>query len=328
MYDVVTFGSACWDVFIKSKNISVAKNKEFVSGEGICFNLGSKVEVDEIYFNSGGGGTNTAATFVNQGLKAAYVGKVGCDLAGQEIVKELNERKIDAQFVFKTKKKPTNYSVVLKTQKGLDRTILVYRGASEFLTKNDINWAKLKRAKWFYLAPLSDNLAKETKNIVNFAVKNKIKIALNPSSEQLKLSQNALEEIISKIDILLLNQEEAAILTKIKYDEEKAIFKKLDNLCPGIAIMTKGPNGLVVSNGKTLFSAPGVRTRVIDNTGAGDALGSGFLAGFIKSKGEIEEGIKLGLANSISCIRSMGAKGGLLGKNDKLNKIKIKKKNL
>lgn len=328
MYDVVTFGSASWDVFMKSKDILVAKNKKFVSGEGICFNLGSKVDIENIYFSSGGGGTNTAATFAKQGFRVTFIGMVGSDLAGQEIVKDLAERKINTQFVFKTNKKPTNYSVVLKTKKGLDRTILVFRGAAELLNRNDINWKKIKKAKWFYLAPLSGSLTGETKKIVDFANKNKIKVALNPSKEQLSLPKNVLRKIVNKIDVLLLNQEEASVLTKIDYKKEKEIFKKLDDICPGIAVMTKGPDGLIASDGKILFSAPGVRTKVADNTGAGDAFGSGFVAGFIKSKGSIEEGIKLGLSNSISCIRSMGAKGGLLGKKDKLKNIKIKKQNL
>ena len=103
--DIVTFGSASWDVFLKSKSISVAKSKKFVSGEGICFNLGSKIEMDSICFNSGGGGTNAAATFVNQGFKTAYIGMVGQDLAGEEIIKDSysnGEQNINLTIVLST----------------------------------------------------------------------------------------------------------------------------------------------------------------------------------------------------------------------------------
>jgi len=325
MDEIVTFGSASWDVFMKSKDISVVKSQKFISRKGICFNLGSKVDIEDIYFSSGGGGTNVAATFENQGFKTAFVGIIGFDLSGKEVIKDLDKRKIDTRFILKTDKKPTNYSVILKTKKGVDRTILAFRGASEFLTKKDINWDKIKKSRWFYLAPLSGESAKITKDIISFAVKNRIKIAFNPGNDQLSLPKNILRNIINKVDILLLNQEETAILTKISYNKEREIFKKLDDICPGIAIMTKGPNGAIVSDGKTLFSAPGIRTKIIDNTGAGDAFGSGFVAMFIKSSGNIEEGIRLGLSNSISCIRKLGAKEGLLKKGDSPGNIKIKK---
>lgn len=327
MYDIVTFGSASWDVFMRSKNITSVKSKKFISQKGLCFNLGSKVDIDEIYSFSGGGGTNSAATFSLQGFKTGFCGMVGDDLTGKQVVEDLKLHKIDSSLVFKTKDKQTNYSVILKISRGEDRTILVFRGASEFLDKKDINWNKLKHSKWFYLAPLSGKLALLTKDIVSFAKKNNIKVAFNPGSFQLSLPKKELNSIINKVDILLLNQEEASILTGLNYNKEEEIFKRIDEICPGIAIMTKGPEGVVVADGENIFSAPGVKENIIDNTGAGDAFGSGFVSGFIKSNGNIEKSIQLGLANSVSCLKKWGAKGGLINKNSKIMKIKVKKEN-
>jgi len=320
MFDVITFGSATWDAFMKIKSIHQVKSKKFISQKGICFNLGSKIDVDNIFFSSGGGGTNTATTFVQQGFKTAFVGAVGQDVAGQEILRELKEMGVDIGFVFKTEKRPTNYSVIFGT--GEDRTVLAYRGASELL--ENIPFLEL-RAKWFYLAPLSGKLSGITKEIVDFASKNNIKIAFNPGNSQLNLPKKVLEDIIVKVNVLILNQEEASILTGIPYNEEKSIFKKIDEICPGIAIMTKGPEGAVISDGKHIFEAKPPQIGIKDRTGAGDAFGSGFVAGFIKSSGSVEEGIQLGMANSLSCIRKWGAKAGILKKADKFEKIAIKK---
>jgi len=322
MKDIVTFGSAAWDVFIRIGGFKTIKSKKFISQAGICFNLGSKIDVDDIYFSSGGGGTNVAATFANQGLKTSFLGKVGSDLAGAEIIKELNEYNVNTNLIFKTNKRATNYSVVFKAKK--DRTILAYRGASEILDRRDIPFERLK-TKWFYLAPLSGDLARLTKNIVNFAYRNNIKVAFNPGSSQLSLPEKELKAIISKIDVLLLNQEEASTLTGIDYHREEEIFQKIDDLCPGIAAMTKGPEGVTVSDGKHLFVASGVKTNIIDNTGAGDAFGSGFVTGFIKSKGDIEKATQLGIANGVSCLRKWGAKDGLLKKSQGFKRVKVDK---
>jgi len=324
MFDIITFGSATWDIFIKPKNFQkVIDKKRFITGKGICFNLGSKVEISDIFFSSGGGGTNTATTFAKQGFKTAYCGSVGDDLAGQEIINELKTLDVDTQFVSKTKLKATNHSVVLTALKD-DRTIFVYRGASEILGKKDIPWKGLK-AKWFYLAPLSGKLCSITEDIVNFVYKNRIKIAINPGNCQLFLPEKTLKKIIGKVDILILNQEEASLLTKIPYQEEKEIFKKIDEICPGITIMTKGPKGVVVSDGKYLYRAKPPKSKVVDRTGAGDSFASGFISGFIRSKSNITDAIQVGIANATSCLKKLGAKNGLLEKVKKIPKVKIQK---
>lgn len=302
MFDIITFGSATWDVFLRPKKFKIGKE--------ICFNLGSKIDLEEIHFSSGGGGTNTAATFARQGFKVAYCGTVGNDIFGKAIIKELSSFGIDKQFVSRTNLKPTNFSIILSLA-GKDRTVLAYRGASEELSSKNIPWQKLQ-AKWFYLAPLSGKLAKLTSKIVDFANKNKIKIALNPGNSQISLAPKVLKRILARIDVLILNQEEASLLTKIPYQREKKIFEKIDELCPGITIMTKGAGGVVVSDGKKLFQARPKKIKVVDRTGAGDSFGSGFVSRFIQSGSDIEQAIQLGLANSASCLQKWGAKQGLL----------------
>lgn len=330
MYDIITFGSASKDIMVRPKKLSVLKYKKGMNGEGeICFPLGSKVDIESIAFNSGGGGTNTAATFAKQGFKAAFCGVVGTDVAGQMIIKELKSLKVNTALLFKNKTKPTNHSIVIE-EEGQDRTILVFRGASELLDKKDIPWRKLK-TKWLYLAPLTGLLClpagRQTttpfEDIVDFAVDQKIKIAINPSMAQLSLGN--FSEILKKIDVLLLNQEEASFLTKTPFQQEKEIFKKLDEMCPGIAVMTKGAEGVVVSDGETIYSAQPSPTRVVaDTIGAGDSFGSGFVSEYMRTA-DIEKAIQLGMANSQGCLSEVGAKNGLLKKGEVFEKVKVGK---
>ncbi len=325
MFDIITFGSATQDIFLKSKTFRVVGEKKFITGKGLCLSLGSKIEVEDIKFGTGGGGTNAAATFTNQGFKTAYCGMVGDDLSGKEVIRELKEFDVDTNFILETTKKPTNYSVVLSSD-GNDRTIIVYRGASGELSKKEIPWLKLK-TKWFYIAPLSGKLCNIFEDLVDFAVKNKIKIAINPGNCQLRLPQKILKRILKKVDVLILNQEEASLLTKIPYQKEESIFKKFDEICSGIAIMTKGPAGVVVSDGKYLYRSKIAPAKVVDRTGTGDSFASGFVSGLIQSKGDIKYAIQLGMANSAACLTKIGAKNGLLKKGQKFAKVKVKKEN-
>jgi len=325
MFDIITFGSAAWDVFLKLKNSQAVKSKNFITGKGVCFNLGSKIDAEEIHFSSGGGGTNTAATFVNQGFKTAYWGTVGNDIFGQKIMEELKKLAVETDFVKKTNKKPTNFSVILSSAER-DRTVLAYRGASEHLETrfpNAFGNRVSKIANWFYLAPLSGQAAGLTKKIVDFAKRNKIKIALNPGNSQLCLKN--IKDVIKKVDVLILNQEEASILTGIEYNKEKEIFSRIDEICPGIVIMTKGPEGGVVSDGNYLYKVEAPEVKVTDRTGGGDAAGSGFVSGFLQSKGDIEYAIQLAMANAVSCLQKWGAKDGLMKRGQKFKKIEVKK---
>lgn len=323
MYDIITFGSATQDIYFISKKFLPASCKNCVNNKGVCFALGSKVEIEGVFVSTGGGGTNTAATFANQGFKTAYCGQTGDDLAGEFIIKDLKKIGIDTNLVLKTKKLPSNMGMIL-TYPGRDRTILAYRGASDILEKKDIPWKKIKNTEWFYLAPFSGKLANLTEDLVKFAKRNKIRVAFNPGYSQLTLPKAILKRILNNIDILILNREEASLLTGIPYKKEEEIFKKIDDLTKGIAIMTKGGEGAVVSDGRYLYRAPSLHLKFVDATGAGDAFGSGFVSGIIQ-KNDIVFSIQLAMANSGFNTTELGAKDGLLKKKQKWGKVKVEK---
>lgn len=325
MFDIVTFGSAAQDIHVKSKAFKILKDeKDFATGEGLCLALGSKIDVEDIVFTTGGGGTNTAATFAKQGFRTAFCGAIGVDMAGLEIVRELKHLHVDTRFLIKKKEKRTNHSIIISSE-GEDRTILVYRGASDIISKDDINFRKIK-AKWAYFAPLSGLLCQNFGALVSSAKEKNMKVAANPSKQQLSLPENELKEALQKIDILFLNQEEASLLTKIPFEQESEIFKKLDRMCPAIAVMTKGGEGVTVSDGKYLYSAlPNSERKIVDTTGAGDSLASGFLSEYIRSNGNIEKAIQFGLANSEANLSKIGAKTGLLEKNADFKPVNVLK---
>jgi ribokinase len=319
MLDIITFGSATRDLFLKSKEFQRFRDQRFSTGEGICFGLGSKIYLDDLFFSTGGGGTNTGATFVKQGFKTAYVGRIGNDPGGWAIKDELKALKIE-DFTTTDQEHKTAYSIILSLSQK-ERTILVYHGACHYLKNADIPFKKLK-AKWFYIAGLSGESEQTLLPIIEFAKKNKIKIALNPSGSQLKLGLIGLKDILGAVDVLLLNQEEGAKLAELPFEQEKEIFEKLNQYAAGIVVMTKGPKGVVVSGGKYIYSAGTFKEeKYVDRTGAGDAFGAGFVAGLLQARNPkseirnpIEYAIRLGTANATAVVEKLGAKNGLLTK--------------
>ncbi len=326
MFDVITFGSASRDIFLKAKQFPIGDFKQDHIEKEILLPFGYKVDIKEIYFYSGGGGTNAAATFSAQRLRTAYCGVIGEDIEGEKVLRELKEKRIETKFIFKTDKKLTNLSVIFSTSK--ERTILVYKGASQALTTKQIPWSKIKNTKWFYLAPFGEGLTKVFKDLIDFTKKNQIKVMANPGISQLKLALKILHPSLQKIDILTLNQEEGQVLVKNNVLKRKKLIKEIKKFFPGILILTNGKDRVLISDGKILYSALPLKTKVLDKTGAGDAFGAGFLSGYIKSKGDIIFSIQMAIANSAFCIRKWGAKEGILKKDQKFKKVKVKKQPL
>jgi ribokinase len=319
-FDVITFGSATWDVFVRDKEIFFEKNSKIFNKKAVHLPLGSKIEIDQIHFSSGGGGTNVAATFASLGFETACCSIIGLDPAGNQLIDDLKSFNVDTSLIARTNKKPTNHSIILSVP-GQDRTILTYRGASELFSSEKIPWDKIK-SKWLYIAPLSGKSRKIFKSIVDFGFKNKIKIAVNPGNSQIKMPD--IRKIIEKTDVLFLNQEEASLLTKIPYNKEKEIFEKISGFYPGIFVMTKGRRGAIASQGENRYQVKVLKSKIKDRTGAGDSFASGFVSGIIE-KNDIEYALQLASANATNCLEQWGAKNGLLKKNQKFRKIQVKK---
>jgi len=305
-YDILVIGSATRDAFFKSADFKT-RDREMV------LPLGAKLAIPDVIFTTGGGGTNTAVTFSRQGFKTACLSRAGDDVSGGEIKKELKQEGIDDFLQIDTEHK-TAYSLILVTKEG-ERTILEYRGASDYLSEKEIEWDNLKSG-WLYLDSLAGN--KELlSRAIKWAKENKTKIAYNPGKTEFKWGKE-LQPFLNDIDIFLANEDEAAQVAEMKYSQEaeEKIFAELDKMVNGIMVMSRGPRGVTVSDGKKRYSAGVPDSPVIDRTGAGDAFGSGFVSGFIQGNGDIEYAIQLGTANATSVVEAFGAKAGILKKGD------------
>lgn len=317
MLDVVSVGSATEDVFVHVR----AK----LDGEKFCLIPGSKIDIEKMETFTGGGATNTSVAFSRLGLKAGILSVVGNDEAAHIVEKNLNDEKVHSEFLVKTKGN-TQYSVIL-TGFGNDRIILYYSNHTTLgKTKNNLD--KIN-SKWFYISSLHEKPL-FLKKIVAHAKKTKAKIAFNPGQQELELGVLGFKKLFGKMDVLLLNNEEALKLTG-SADAHRNL-KKLSGIAEFVVI-TSGKDGAFATDGKHAYFAQALNLKPLDVTGAGDAFGSGFVSGIIKEKG-IEEALRRGTLNANSVIMYLGTKNilltekGMLEFEKKHGKVKIKKEKL
>jgi len=312
MYDIISIGSATRDVFLSAEDFKIVKTTDVPTGEAFELGLGSKIEVKKIVLTSGGGGANAAVTFARQGLKTACIGVVGNDINGQDIIRDLEVEGIDAKFFQKHGDDLTAYSVILVHPSG-ERTILSYKGEGQHFEASKVPFTHLE-SKWLFLDSLGGHYDL-LEQAVSWAVTNNVKIATNPGGKELAHGLEKLKPILKHFSVVIMNQEEAAALTGIDYEKEEEIFKLMDELIDGIFVMTKGPEGLVASDRQKIYRARVPDSPIVERTGAGDALSSGFIAEYIRS-GDIAKAIQLGTANASSVVTQYGARAGILKQGD------------
>lgn len=80
-----------------------------------------------------------------------------------------------------------------------------------------------------------------------------------------------------------------------------------------IRLITDGTNGSYVWQDEQMAHAGTTGAKAISRTGAGDAFGSGFVSGLIKTE-NIKQAMAIGTLNAESVIQKHGAKNGLLTK--------------
>ncbi|MFH1047990.1 MAG: carbohydrate kinase family protein [Patescibacteria group bacterium] len=311
-YDVITIGAATRDVFIKSKLLEIQESDSEPRVLEACFPMGAKIDIDELVFETGGGATNAAATFARLGFKTAAICAIGNDSNGKDVLRALKNDNISTRFVQQIKNADTAYSIVIVAGSG-ERTILVHRGAAQKISNELIPWQKIK-AKWLYITSLGGDLDLLRQSI-EVAVRNGIKVAWNPGNAEIKHGLKALAPLISDVDVFNLNREEAATLINSPAADLHQIFSILRQLPKRLLVITDGQAGAYSTEheGDILLTSAMDFPRS-NTTGAGDAFGSGLIAGLMTRNYDIKYALAVAIWNATGCIRLMGAKRGLLEK--------------
>ncbi len=118
-----------------------------------------------------------------------------------------------------------------------------------------------------------------------------------------------LKEVLTMVDVLLINDEEARLLSN-EYSLVKAA-KKVMAMGPKYLIIKKGEHGALLFHDDHVFFAPALPLEeVFDPTGAGDTFAGGFIGHLAKTKDISFENMKtaiiIGSAMASFCVEKFG----------------------
>jgi sugar/nucleoside kinase (ribokinase family) len=304
--ELLSVGDASLDTFLTptdSETMCKIDERECL----ICFAYGDKIPVSNLEFSTGGNAANNAVGLKRLGVNSGILITMGDDSVGNEILKTLQDEKVDATYAFQQKETRSNYSTVINYQG--ERTIFVYHAPRSYEYP-----VQLAPTPWMYLTSMGENFEPFYNHMADFFKNNpEIKVGFNPGSWQFRAGVDKLKNILSLTYILFVNKEEAEKLTGLnpKTDGEKDLLTALSRLGPKISIITDGENGSFAFDGDKYLKVGILPVNAFERTGAGDAFGSGCLGALIKGK-TLEESMLWGLSNSSSVIGYVGPQRGLL----------------
>ncbi|MBI5733544.1 MAG: carbohydrate kinase family protein [Candidatus Kerfeldbacteria bacterium] len=303
-HHILTIGGATWDVLLTTNECYLLPGS---SRKLLGFPYGGKVDVSNAIYGFGGGAANVAVGLSKLSLKTSIITRLGNDWRGHEVIKNLQHYKIDATKVQKDKKMVTPLSFVITSCGPRDHVVFVDRGASQNL---QIPYQPDKTATWLYLTSLATPTWRVSLSKLFRASKAKgVKVFWNPGSKQLHEFES-LKKLLPYVTILDVNKEEAESLAH-KKTSVPDLLKYLKSLGPQAALITAGAAGAYYFDGNQILYHAALKVKPVNTTGAGDAFGSGFLAGLIQT-GEAKKALHWGMLNSSSVITDHGAQKGLL----------------
>jgi ribokinase len=280
----------------------------------------------------GGKGANQAVASVRSGANTIFIGKIGIDPFGEQMISRLNAEGINTEHIFRDPQEHSGVAFIIIDENG-ENMISVAPGANLKLTPEEI---KLKA-----------NLIRKAKSVVvqmeipietiaeifNIASKGDVIKILNPAPLK-PIPIN----ILNNIDIVIPNEGELFRLYSLlelkglSSEGNNKILQASKDLCNlglKIIITTLGNKGCVIYDGKKdkfiNISAP--KVKAVDTVGAGDCF-IGVLASKL-SKGEtIVKAVKYATVAASIAVTRKGAQESMPYINEIEEKIKILNNNL
>lgn len=309
---LLAIGDTVTDAFIKLKEDQAEIKTDEKGIKHLCMEFGSKPPYDHVdVINAVGNSANAAVAFSRLGLHAGLLSFLGDDQAGRDSLSYLENEGVDTSTVSIEEGKKTNYHFALRY--GPDRTILIkYEDYS-------YDWKEPNtKPDWIYLSMISKKAWPLHKDLLDYLNKHEdIKLAFQPGTFHFEWGPKKLEAIYKRSYLVIMNREEAALVTGRPLDNVRDLMYGLRELGPEIVIVTDGPSGSYALEGDKVYKMPNYPDPAppFDRTGAGDAFAATIVASLAKGE-SLTKALLWAPINSMSVVQKLGAQAGLLNQEE------------
>ena len=323
-FDCCCLGSSVNDLIIRTSALKQMTLESDIERDSyLCIPYSYKIPIEKIKSVSGGSALNTACTLGQLGLKVVTISKVGDDQFGKKQINTLKRFNVNTSGIIKTDQTETGISIILSTTWGdRDRSILVYHGASDTLTPDDINNDNvnqlIEKSKWLDITSFTSDISlKAIEDAIKIAHDADTKLMFAPSITMISFNKEKTMNLMKKSDYLSINKDEAlAIFDKNKsYELLNIMYDHIDknnNILQDETVIsiTDGGNGSYARYKDDVLFCETFNVDVKNTTGAGDAFSGGFLYSILKNK-SIDAILRTANAIASHKIQFFGVRKGL-----------------
>jgi sugar/nucleoside kinase (ribokinase family) len=272
---------------------------------------GELLATDDFLLQPGGCAANTAIALGKLGVRAAVCGRVGDDLLGDFVERDLRSREIDTGGVRRTEGYGTSKTVIIPVV-GEDRRFIHTFGANAALTAGDIEPAALETAEVIYVGGYlilpslrEDELAERLREARARGTRIVLDVAV-PVGQTLPADAASL--LLPLADYFVPNVDEARALTG-ESDPRRQAERFLEHGANAVVIKL-GERGAYVRSGEEAFEVLAPPVEVVEPSGAGDAFAAGLMVGILEGW-ELERSVRFASVIGGSACTALGCWAGV-----------------
>jgi ribokinase len=258
-------------------------------------NPGQTVLASDFRTFPGGKGANQVVAAARLGANASFIGKLGEDAFGDDLLESMQGAGVDVSHVLRDPSAPTGVAAIFVNERG-QNMIAVASGANMNLSVMEVSKAldRMPTPK-VLLAQLEvhvDTVAEALRTVPETTIR-----ILNPAP-----ARTLADDLLAEVDVLTPNESEARALTGIDPVDDATCLEAARRLLDrgvGAVIITLGSSGCFCASDNSSARLPAPLVQAVDTTGAGDAF-NGALAYFLAQDRELEEAAAL--ANCVGAV--------------------------
>ena len=216
----------------------------------------------------GGKGANQAVAAARLGGSVTFVTSLGNDMYADILKKHFKKEDITTDYIIDDVNHPTGTALIFVADSG-ENCIAVAPGANYSLLPGSITHFSEVIDEADIIVMQAEIPYETIKKIALSAKQKGKKILFNPAPACL-----IDEELMKAIDILVVNELEAAFISGIEYTGNNLEEIALSLLQAGArnAVITLGSQGVYMKNDKEIIQLPGYKVNAIDTIAAGDTF--------------------------------------------------------
>lgn len=270
--------------------------------------IDTKMEIDSLEIQGGGPAATAAVTMSRLGLKTAFEGKVGDDIAGSMMLRSLESEGVDVYGAIVEKGGRSQLAFIMVDSATASRTILWTRGSVSPLDPGELDLGIIRKSRGLLIDSLEPRAALAA---AKTAREGGVPVVIDAGT-----LRDGIRDILPFCDFIVASSLFASQISCGGTNDDA--LRIIGGFGPKASVITLGGGGCVAVAGGEKIESAGFAVDAVDTTGAGDVFHGAFLFGVIRGW-DVERIMVFSNAVAAMKCRKRGGRAGIPGTGEALS---------